>query len=157
MNFSKIFDIPLIVTTQNNSKLGNTISELNIEHAKGVLDKTRFSMCIPEVQKIIDAHENVESVIIFGLETHICVEQTVLDLLSTDKYQVHVVADCVLSRTLDDRMLALKRMQSVGCIVTTYENVIFKLMRDKNHPKFNDVRKLIAEPSSNTGLLCNKL
>lgn len=109
-------------------------------------------MCIPEVQQLLGDHENVESVVLFGLEGHICVEQTALDLLATDKYSVHVVADCVLSRTLPDRMMALDRMRNLGCIITTYENVIFKLMKDKNHPKFNDVRKLVTEPSNDTGL-----
>ncbi|KAL7018815.1 hypothetical protein ACKWTF_010924 [Chironomus riparius] len=152
VSFSKIFEIPLIVTEQNSAKLGKTISDLDIEHAKGVFDKTKFSMCIPEVHQLLGDHQYIESIVLFGIESHICVEQTALDLLATDKYSVHIVADCVLSRTLTDRMMALDRMRSLGCFITTYENVIFKLMKDKNHPKFNDVRKLVTETSSDTGL-----
>lgn len=106
-------------------------------------------MCIPDVQEVIEKLPNpIESVVIFGLESHICVEQTAMDFLASEKYSVHVVADCVLSRCAEDRVLALERLRSYGCIITTSENVIFKLMKDKNHPKFNDVRKLVTEPSS---------
>ncbi|KAG5672192.1 hypothetical protein PVAND_002342 [Polypedilum vanderplanki] len=148
---SKILDIPLIVTEQNPDKLGKTIAELDIRHAKGVFEKTKFSMCIPELGRILDNEKNIESIVIFGLETHICVDQTCLDLLDTKKYDVHVVADCVLSRSYVDRDFALERLRSAGCFITTYENVIFKLLQDKNHPKFNEVRKLVAEASQNTG------
>lgn len=144
------------MTEQNPSKLGSTIKDLDISHAVGVYDKTKFSMYIPAVQEKIASLPNVESVVLFGLESHICVEQTALDLLATDKYAVHIVADCVLSRSQEDRMLALERLRSCGCIITTSENVIFKLMKDKEHPKFNEVRKLVTEISSPTGLY-NKL
>lgn len=139
------------MTEQNPSKLGKTIKELDTSHAVGVFEKTKFSMCIPAVQNEI-AKLPIESIVIFGLEGHICVEQTALELLASEKYTVHIVADCVLSRSQEDRMLALERLRACGCIITTSENVMFKLMQDKNHPKFNDVRKLVTEPSYATGL-----
>ena len=149
LTFGKILDIPLIVTEQNPSKLGNTIKELDVTHATGIFDKSKFSMCIPEVQEVIEKLPNkIESVVIFGLESHICVEQTAMDFLASEKYSVHVVADCCLSRVAEDRAFALERLRSIGCFITTSENVIFKLMKDKNHPKFNDVRKLVTEPST---------
>lgn len=115
-------------------------------------------MCIPEVQGAIDKLPNsIESVVIFGIESHICVEQTAMDFLASEKYSVHIVADCCLSRVAEERLLALERLRSYGCIITSSENVIFKLMKDKNHPKFNDVRKLVTEPSSFPASLSNKL
>lgn len=150
-------NIPLIVTEQNPEKLGTTIKEFDVKHAIGPFGKTKFSMFIPEVSGYLKTLNNVETVVLFGLESHICVEQTAMDLLSQDKYDVHIVADCVLSRTLDDRHLALKRLENLGCFITTSENVIFKLMKDKNHPNFNDIRKLVAEPSIFPGSLPNKL
>lgn len=141
-------DIPLIVTEQNPEKLGKTISELDVSHAAGVFAKTKFSMAIPQVLDILEASKNVDSIVIMGLETHICVEQTALDLLAMNKFgEIHIVADCALSRTSGDRKFALRRLQSLGCIITTSENVIFKLVKDKNHPKFNDIRKLVQSPS----------
>lgn len=68
-------------------------------------------------------------------------------------YDVHVVADCSMARSLEDRHLAFERMKQIGCILTTSESVIFKLMKDKNHEKFNDVRKLVMAPSLETGLM----
>lgn len=136
------------MTEQNPEKLGKTISELDVSHAAGVFAKTKFSMAIPQVLDILEASKNVDSIVIMGLETHICVEQTALDLLAMNKFgEIHIVADCALSRTSGDRKFALRRLQSLGCIITTSENVIFKLVKDKNHPKFNDIRKLVQSPS----------
>lgn len=105
-------------------------------------------MAIPEVLQILKDSKNVDSIVLMGLETHICVEQTALDLLAMDKFgEIHIVADCVLSRTLGDRKMALRRLQNLGCIITSSENVIFKLVKDKNNSKFNDIRKLVANPS----------
>lgn len=146
------------MTEQNPSKLGKTIKEFDVNHAVGIFEKSKFSMCIPEVSSVIDKlPNNIESVVLFGLESHICVEQTAMDLLASEKYSVHVVADCSLSRTAEDRLLAFERLRSYGCIITTSENVIFKLMKDKNHEKFNDARKLVTEPSSFPSSLSNKL
>lgn len=80
-----------------------------------------------------------------------CIEQTAIDLRAQD-LDVHVVADCSLSRSDDDRKFALQRLSQIGCVVTTSENVIFKLLRSKDHPAFNDVRKLLLKPSVDTGL-----
>lgn len=104
-------------------------------------------MFVPEVREYLSKSSNIESIVLMGLESHICVEQTAMDLLSTGKYDVHVVADCVLSRTFGDRAMALERLRDMGCIVTSSENVIFKLLKDKNHPKFNEVRKLVTSTS----------
>lgn len=88
---------------------------------------------------------------IFLFQTHVCIEQTAIDLRAQD-LDVHIVADCSLSRTNEDRHLALERMRQIGCFVTTSENTIFKLMRTKDHPAFNEVRKLVMKPSVDTGL-----
>ncbi|XP_055541329.1 isochorismatase domain-containing protein 1 [Wyeomyia smithii] len=149
----KMLDIPLIVTEHYPEKLGHIVKELDISHAKGVYPKTLFSMMIPEVQaKMNDLFgAELETVVLFGLESHICLEQTAMDLLKTG-LTVHVAADCSLSRTQEDRKLALERLQQIGCFVTTSENVIFKLMRDKKHPAFDKVPHLVREPSVDSGL-----
>lgn len=149
-------NIPLIVTEQNPDKLGNTVKDFDISHAVGVYSKTKFSMYISEISAYLEKANHIDSIVLMGLESHICVEQTAMDFLCDGKYNVHVVADCVLSRTLGDRLMALKRLQEMGCIVSTSENVIFKLLKDKNHPQFSDVRVLVTEPSEFPGL-SNKL
>lgn len=149
----KMLDVPLIVTEHYPEKLGHIVKELDISHAKGVYPKTLFSMLIPEVQeKMKDLFgTNLETVVLFGLESHICIEQTAMDLLKSG-LTVHVAADCSLSRTQEDRKLALERLQQIGCFVTTSESVIFKLMKDKQHPAFDKVRHLVREPSADSGL-----
>jgi nicotinamidase-related amidase len=129
-----------------------------VQSNANVFAKTKFSMCINEVNDLLVKfnEDGFQSIVLFGIEAHICVEQTTLDLLAGEKYDVHIVADCTLSRNQEDRLLAFERMRNAGAIITTSENVIFKLMKDKNHPKFNEVRKLVTEPSCPTGL-CNKL
>lgn len=74
-----------------------------------------------------------------------------MDLRELD-VDVHVVADCSLSRNADDRRLAFERMRQIGCFLTTSENVIFKLLRTKDNPCFNEVRKFVAQASADTGL-----
>ncbi|XP_058813371.1 isochorismatase domain-containing protein 1 [Topomyia yanbarensis] len=149
----KMLDVPLIVTEHYPEKLGRIVKDLDIAHAKGVFPKTLFSMMIPEVQaKIADLFgKDLETVVLFGLESHICLEQTAMDLLNNG-YTVHVAADCSLSRQQEDRKLALERLKQLGCFVTTSENVIFKLMKDKQHPAFDKVKNLVREPSVDTEL-----
>ncbi|XP_058460001.1 isochorismatase domain-containing protein 1 [Malaya genurostris] len=149
----KIMNVPLIVTEHYPEKLGHIVKDLDISHAKGVFSKTLFSMMIPEVQKkISDIYgQDLQTVVLFGLESHICVEQTAMDLRNND-YTVHVVADCSLSRSQGDLKLALERLQQIGCFVTTSENVIFKLMKDAKNPAFNKIKGLVRDPSADSGL-----
>ena len=108
-----------------------------------VFAKTQFSMCTSEVTQHLSAI-GVESVILCGIETHICVMQTALDLLSQG-IQVHVPVDAVSSCRSFDRTVALKRLESSGATISTSESLIFQLMQDSNHPQFRSISKLIKE------------
>uniref|UniRef100_U5EQT0 Isochorismatase domain-containing protein 1 n=1 Tax=Corethrella appendiculata TaxID=1370023 RepID=U5EQT0_9DIPT len=147
----KELNVPLIVTEHYPEKLGHIVKELDISHAAGVYAKTLFSMITPEVENKLKEYKNLETAVIMGLEAHICLEQTTMDLIRLG-YTVHVAADCAMSRSQEDRQLALKRLAQYGCFVTTSENIIFKLMRDKNHPAFDKVRHFVKEPSVDTEL-----
>merc|ERR1719408_853346 len=85
-----VFEIPLVVTEQYPKALLHTVEELDISKAK-VFEKTRFSMCTEEVLAHLGSLSSRKSAVIFGVETHVCVQQTVLDLLENG-YTVHVVA-----------------------------------------------------------------
>ncbi|KAL4701883.1 hypothetical protein ACJJTC_016600 [Scirpophaga incertulas] len=88
--------------------LGHTTQDINLTDAAMVFEKTRFSMFTPELQERLKKDiPNLSSVVLFGIEAHVCIEQTVIDLLSED-YTVHVLADGVSSRSLMDRGLALQ-------------------------------------------------
>jgi nicotinamidase-related amidase len=143
----KALDIPLIVSEHYPEKLGTTVAELDISHAVMKYPKTKFSMVVPEIAAYLNGLKDVEDVFLFGLEAHICLEQSAMDILSLNKFNCHIVADCILSRTKEDRAFALNRLDRMGCIITSSENVLFKLIRDKNHPQFNVIRDLVATPS----------
>lgn len=150
----KVLDVPLIVTEQYPKGLGSTVPDLPIDHAKCVAPKTKFSMVVPEVEAQIKPLQDngLQSIILCGIESHVCVEQTAIDLISQG-FTVHIVADCCTSRTQEDRLLAFKRLQQIGCFVTTSESVLFKLLGDKDHPKFKDVASLVKLETKETGII----
>ncbi|XP_076241442.1 isochorismatase domain-containing protein 2 [Calliopsis andreniformis] len=155
INALKLLEVPVIVSEQNPKALGKTISTFDISNAKGPFSKTQFSMCIPEINKelfTICSGQKPDSVILIGLETHVCVENTAIDLRQSG-YEVHTVADCCTSRTQEDRLLALERMREIGCHITTSENVIFKLMADAKHKEFKNIQNLVKTPTLYTGLV----
>ncbi|XP_055312749.1 isochorismatase domain-containing protein 1-like [Sitodiplosis mosellana] len=152
LSSGKQLDIKLIVTEQYPERLGKTAPELNVSHAIGVYPKLEFSIMKDEKLKhAIIGLNNVKSVVLFGLETHICIEQTAMDLLDND-YDVHIVADCTTSRSVEDRCLAFQRLRQIGCFITTSENVIFKLLGGKTHPQFSWILPLVSKKSEESGL-----
>ncbi|CAH0599810.1 unnamed protein product [Chrysodeixis includens] len=145
---AKHFQIPVYISEQYPKGLGHTTKDINVADAAMVYEKTLFSMYTPELQERLKKDvPGLNSVVLFGIEAHVCIEQTVIDLLNDDLV-VHVVADGVSSRSLMDRGLALQRMQSLGCFITTAENVLFKLMKDKQSPQFKMITKLVKTPTS---------
>ncbi|KAK9302135.1 hypothetical protein QLX08_005746 [Tetragonisca angustula] len=155
MNALKLLNVPIIVSEQNPKALGKTIPELDISGVKGPFEKTQFSMCTPEINKelsTICSGERPDSVILIGLEAHVCIENTAIDLRQSG-YEVHTVADCCTSRTLEDRLLALERMREIGCHIATSENVIFKLLADAKHKEFKNIQKLVKMPTQYTNLV----
>jgi len=154
---SKILDIPLIVTEQYPKGLGNTVSELNVSHAVVRIEKTLFSMAVPEVTNVLKKlNRSPLHVVLFGLETHVCIQQTALDLLGMG-IEVFVVADACVSRSQTDRIFAFERLKQAGCIVTTYESVLLQLIRTKDHPQFKAIQEIIKPLPTDSGLISHKL
>jgi nicotinamidase-related amidase len=151
---TKILNIPLVVTEQYPKGLGSTVPELSTSHAVGVFEKTKFTMLIPEVESILSqlCGGRLRHIVLFGVETHVCVQQTVIDLLELD-YEVHVVADATSSRSQMDRLLALQRFQQAGAIVTSSEAILLQLVADKDHPHFKEIQALIKISAPFSGLV----
>lgn len=151
---SKLLNIPLVVTEQYPKGLGSTVPELKIEHAVGIYDKTRFSMLVPPVESLLPqlCNGQLKHVVLFGIETHVCIQQTVIDLLEHG-FEVHVVADATSSRSQMDRLLALQRFVQAGAIVTSSEAVLLQLVGDKDHPAFKDIQALIKVSAPFSGLV----
>ncbi|KAF2368033.1 Isochorismatase-like [Trinorchestia longiramus] len=154
---SKILDVPIVVTEQYPRGLGSTVAELELASmpVNLMVKKTQFSMVTPEVEEAMEKSlclDGLSSVVICGMEAHVCVEQTAMELLARG-LTVHVAADCCTSRTKQDRNLALQRLTQRGCYVTTYEAVLFNLLRDKEHPKFKQISQLVQDPSRDVALV----
>ena len=135
--------VPMITTQQYTKGLGETIPE--IREAIGEVaqvEKISFSCC--GNGDFMDQLEwqNKKFVIIAGIEAHVCVLQTVLDLLS-DEYVPVVTADCISSRKVYDKEVAIERMRDSGAIISTYESILFELTGVAGTDVFKSISKII--------------
>merc|ERR1712083_294023 len=105
-----------------------------------VFEKTRFSMCTNEFLAHLEGLKR-KAIVVFGVETHVCVQQTALDLLARG-YQVHILADGVSSQRAFDREIAIERLRQAGAFITTAETVLFELLRSKDAAEFKHVSSL---------------
>ncbi len=142
ISVAKKLGVPIIVTEQYPKGLGKTVSDLS-NNLEGSLtyEKTSFSGCTSEVTSALKELGR-KKIIITGMETHVCVFQTVRDLLA-DGYQVFVVGDAVCSRTKENYLNGLSLMSSMGAVVTNTETVFFDLMKQAGTPLFRELSKLI--------------
>lgn len=140
-----LLGIPIVVTEQYPQGLGKTVdglASISFENTALLFEKTAFS-CLgdPELgDRILDLE--VDLWIIAGIESHVCVLQTVRDLIENDK-EVIVVQDAISSRNLLDHNSALQEMQSWGARITTTETLLFELLQDAKHPCFKEISRLI--------------
>ena len=141
--------MPTVVTEQYPKAFKKTVPELAslVEGASAapvaVVEKTKFSMCVPEVDAFL-AEQGSKAAILVGIETHVCVLQTSIDLLERG-YDVHIVADGVSSQRESDRSVAMARLRDMGCHLTTTESVLLQLLGDSKHPKFKETSKFLKE------------
>ncbi|KAJ5752000.1 Isochorismatase-like protein [Penicillium odoratum] len=146
-------NFPIYITTQSRTKLGETVSELSTHlqgpNVKADVDKTRFSMITPELSAKLPVEPTEMDAIIVGIETHICVTQTTLDLLARG-YRVYVVVDGVSSVNPGERKIALERLRDAGAIVTSSESLLFEILGDANHEAFRAVSGLVKETMEET-------
>ncbi|KAJ3413433.1 Isochorismatase domain-containing protein 1 [Chytridiales sp. JEL 0842] len=152
---SKILNVPLIVTEQNPRALGATVPELDISHACAIYPKTKFSMLIPEVAADMKKL-NIKHVVLFGIESHVCVLQTALDLIENDKHVI-VLADGVSSMNQGEVKIAIERLRHAGATISSSESILFQLLEDANHEKFKQLQGLIKDYKEKTTNSLNKL
>lgn len=142
ISVAQTLEIPIIITEQYPKGLGKTVSSLS-EHLTEALtcEKMTFSGCTSDV---ISALKRLgrKKIVITGMETHVCVFQTVRDLLAQG-YQVFVVGDAVCSRTKENYRNGLSLMSSMGAVITNTETVFFDLMKEAGTPLFKELSKLI--------------
>jgi nicotinamidase-related amidase len=141
---AQILGLPIIVTEQYPKGLGHTAPEILdvLPTNTSILEKTSFSSC--GAQQFHDELHRRETrqVIVCGIEAHICVNQTVHDLLNAG-LQVHLLTDCINSRNKKDRKAAVKKMKASGTVISSLEMSLFELMRDARHEQFKAIQGLI--------------
>ncbi len=132
--------IPVIVTEQYPRGLGATAPEVAAALPEGTepIEKVRFSAAEADGFDLGDRDQAV----ICGIETHVCVNQTVLDLLGRGA-EVHVATDAVASRSDADREVGLRKAERAGAVLTSVETALFELLGGADAPEFKEVQGLI--------------
>mmetsp|Transcript_2188 Transcript_2188/g.5055 ORF Transcript_2188/g.5055 Transcript_2188/m.5055 type:complete len:260 (-) Transcript_2188:1198-1977(-) len=138
---------PVVVTEQYPKVFLHTAPSVTdaLDEEKSLrVSKMTFSMMVPEVR---DYLADFQTFILCGLETHVCVLQTALDLLAEEK-TVYLVVDGVTSQRDYDRDIALRRLEAEGAHLTTLESVVFESLKDATHPLFKRVSGILKEHRS---------
>ncbi|KAF4531399.1 hypothetical protein B566_EDAN009640 [Ephemera danica] len=149
---SRIFEMPVVCTEQYPKGLGRTVPELGIqEHGIVPVQKTRFSMCVPEVlENLKSKHSEVNTVVLCGIETHACIHETAMDLLEKG-FGVHVVVDACSSRSLLDRQVYILS----NIFVAIQENITITLVLENQVKKWNQMPIPILNRLSRAGASLN--
>lgn len=130
---ASVLNIDTIITEQYPKGLGSTVDEIKAIKDFKTIEKTDFA-----------AHQKPKNknVIIFGIETHICVLQSALELIE-EGYSVYVVADCSSSRSSFNHDTALEIMKQKGATILSLEIALFEFLKSSRHPNFKEVQALI--------------
>lgn len=136
--------VPVVVTEQYPRGLGHTEQALTekLPAETPVIEKTNFSSAKVEAVSEALSKTGCKQVFLAGMETHICVLQTTLDLLKQG-YEVFVIEDAVSSRAKGNQFNALQRMRLAGAVITNVESLLFEWLGDASHPEFKNLAKLI--------------
>lgn len=137
-----LMGVECVVTEQYPKGLGFTVDEVktNLPDSTKFFVKTNFNALADT--EIFDAIKGKENIFICGIETHICVLQTVCALLK-NSFNVHVVKDACASRNTDEYDAAIKLMEKAGAKIVTTEITLFELLKSSKHPMFKQVQGLI--------------
>jgi isochorismate hydrolase len=138
-------EIPVVQTEQYPEGLGATHSVVAaaLPDATQRLRKTCFSCAgLPEFVETLHAHEARRQIVLVGMEAHICVLQTALDLVALD-FEVFVVEDAICSRRLENYQNALERLRDAGVSIVSAESAVFEWLEDSKHPHFKAIQTLL--------------
>jgi len=139
----KTLNLPIYFTEQYPKGLGPTSSKILTElQGYNALQKMSFSCFGAEDLFNELRSKKRHQIIVSGVESHVCVQQTVLDLLAND-FQVNVAADAVSSRREFDFQIALERMRTLGAEITTTESILFELLEVCGTPEFKEISRIV--------------
>ena len=136
---AKVFDIPILFTVQNMDRLGGFDPDiLDCAHTPELYDKMEFSALEnPEIKNAV-ASKNRRTLLLAGMETHICIFHTALSALHLG-YRVHVASDAVSSPRMIDWKVGLKRLEKSGAVLSSTEMIIFELLGRAGTPQFKQL------------------
>ena len=139
----KTLDVPIIVNEQYKKGIGETIEPLKeLVNEYEAYEKTTFSGC--QNSDILNAFKKSgkKNIVVAGIETHVCVLQTCIDLLEGG-FEVVLVTDCCTSRKQNDTDMAITRLVQAGVIPTTYESLLFELTLNAKNHCFKEISSLV--------------
>jgi len=138
---AELLDIPILITEQYPIGLGPTLEEIYTPQHARWMDKTRFSIFEEEIEGFIKASRK-EKIVLYGIEAHICIMQSVLE--ATDKKLIPVVVeDAISSISEHNRNIALNRIRDSKGIVVSTEMLLFELLQTAQHPDFREISKIV--------------
>lgn len=139
----KVLEVPIILTEQYTKGLGPTIN--SIQEAIGeytAIEKMAFSCCDePQFLKVLK-EQSKKNVIVCGIESHVCILQTCIDLQQSG-YQSVIIEDCISSRKASDKVISLERMKKEGAIISSLESILFELSRVSGTESFKSISRLV--------------
>jgi nicotinamidase-related amidase len=140
-----ILDLPVLVTEQYPKGLGHTLDSLMELLAGNVpVEKKTFSCCgVPEFMRQLRSF-NRNDILVVGIETHVCVYQTSVELLEFG-YNVHLVTDCVSSRSEENKLLGIRCIEKAGASLTSTEMALFELLRRAEGDEFKKILQIVKE------------
>jgi nicotinamidase-related amidase len=138
---ARVLKLPTLVTAHYTKGLGPVCAEI-VQATPGItpVEKLTFSCCGSEefLRALKDLRR--QRVILCGIEAHVCIQQTAIDLVKD--YIVYIAADAVCSRQRHDHKVAIERLRDCGAVVTTVESAVFELLRESNTEQFKQILPL---------------
>lgn len=136
-------ELPMVISEQYPQGLGGTLPWITALCPNAVkADKTHFSCCDDAAMMALIHRQARRTIIVCGIEAHVCVLATVTDLLARG-YDVVVAGDAVASRKVEHRDLAIAAMRELGALVIPVESIVFRLLRQSGTPQFKYISKLV--------------
>jgi len=137
-----VLGIPVIATTQNAARLGGLEEGIAALINTPIVDKMVFSAARSDEFTAALTALDRKQIVLCGVETHICVTQTALDLVDAG-YQVHVAVDAVSSRTMEKHKLGMERLRDNGALPIATESAVYELLGQAGTPAFKQILPLV--------------
>jgi nicotinamidase-related amidase len=143
IHLARLFNLPVIVTEHYPRMMGSTLPEIKEAlHTYNPIEKMDFNCCAVEHFNNRLESADLETILLTGVETHICIFQTCMNLLEKG-YNVHVPQDAVDSRTEENWHVGLELMKDAGAVITSTETIIFQILKRAGTKEFKEMLRII--------------